>query len=236
MNSLNEIEDQQRRLLLKVLALSLVSGSARASGLFGSVPKQLPEGRSIYRIDGTALVNGQPATEDTKVVPGDTIETGKDSQFIFVLGGHAMLMRSQSKIAIKANDKPVISDLSLVRGKLLSVSRGARMKIKTPVAVMGIRGTGWYAEAEPDLTYFCTCYGKTDVTARNDPTSRVSIKSNHHDQPLYILGDAETGQSIVDGPFINHTDEELALIETIVGRTPPFIFPVDDYSGPRRDY
>jgi len=26
------------------------------------------------------------------------------------------------------------------------------------------------------------------------------------------------------------------LVETLVGRKPPFIFPKDDYGGPRRDY
>ena len=36
--------------------------------------------------------------------------------------------------------------------------------------------------------------------------------------------------------FINHTDQELMLIETLVGRTPPFVFPMDIYNAPRRDY
>jgi hypothetical protein len=101
---------------------------------------------------------------------------------------------------------------------------------------MGIRGTGWYAESDPDQTYFCTCYGTTDVSASNDPDSRETVVSRHHDKPLYILADAERGKSIRDAPFKNHTDQELMLIEALVGRTPPFTFPKDDYSGPRRDY
>jgi len=57
-----------------------------------------------------------------------------------------------------------------------------------------------------------------------------------HDRPLYILGQGPAGRTIRDAPFINHTDQELMLIEALVGRTPPFVFPKDDYTGPRRDY
>jgi len=60
--------------------------------------------------------------------------------------------------------------------------------------------------------------------------------SQHHDKPLYILANATPGESIRRAPFINHTDQELMLIESLVGRTPPFVFPIDSYTAPRRDY
>ena len=44
------------------------------------------------------------------------------------------------------------------------------------------------------------------------------------------------GKGIRSAPFINHTDQELMLIETLVGRQPPFVFPSEDYSGPRKNY
>lgn len=56
------------------------------------------------------------------------------------------------------------------------------------------------------------------------------------DRPLTILKSAARGQHIVDAPFINHTDQELALIEALVGRTTPFVFPNDAYRTPRRNY
>ena len=37
-------------------------------------------------------------------------------------------------------------------------------------------------------------------------------------------------------PFIDHTDQELMLIEALVGRSPPFVFPRSDYLRPRRPY
>jgi hypothetical protein len=106
----------------------------------------------------------------------------------------------------------------------------------TPTATIGIRGTGWYAESDPEQTYFCTCYGTVDIAASNDPESKETVVSKHHDRPLYVLGKSAAARSIRSAPFINHTDQELMLIETLVGRTPPFVFPKDDYTGPRRDY
>jgi hypothetical protein len=63
------------------------------------------------------------------------------------------------------------------------------------------------------------------------------VVATHHDKPLYILADPKaTGNNIRRAPFKNHTDQELMLIETLVGRTPPFVFPGQDYDAPRREY
>ena len=108
--------------------------------------------------------------------------------------------------------------------------------MQTKVASIGIRGTGVYLEADPEQTYFCTCYGVADVAATNDPQSKETVAATHHDRPLYILANEQPGKNIRLAPFINHTDQELMLIETLVGRTPPFVFPKSDYTGPRRNY
>lgn len=245
MNRFDTVDDPRRRLLIEALSAGLISaglpgGKALAQGVFGSRPAKLPPGQSIYRIAGTALVNGTAATLQTPVRPGDTVETGKDSEIVFVVGSHSMILRGESRLVIESEKKEaaslLISGLRLLTGKLLSVSRGSQMRVTTTTATIGIRGTGWYAESDPEQTYFCTCYGTTDVTASNDPESKETVVSYHHDRPLYILGKAATGRGIRNAPFINHTDQELMLIETLVGRTPPFVFPKGDYTGPRRDY
>ena len=46
----------------------------------------LPPGKSIYRIEGEVLVNGQPATPDTQIAANATVETGKNSEAIYVVG------------------------------------------------------------------------------------------------------------------------------------------------------
>ena len=233
MNSSNDIDDPRRRLLVQALSLGLFSsaaliGDARAWSLFGDKPKKMPAGKSIYRLTGSATINGSNATQQSIIKPGDTLETGPDSELIFVVGGNSMILRSKTRMVIDggvkdADSSPFISALRLLAGKVLSVSRNSPMNVLTPTATIGVRGTGWDAEADPELTYFCTCYGKT-------------VDSEHHDEPVYIAGNASSGQSISKAPFVDHTDQELALIEALVGRSPPYVFHEDDYSGPRRGY
>lgn len=255
MKRLDEVEDPHRRLLIRALAAGVLSAglpgiNALAAGIFGSRPARLTAGQSIYRISGQATVNGKEATLETRIIPGDTVQTAKDSEIIFVVNSHAMILRGDSHLVIETERKKtaqkkageessaslLVTGLRILTGKLLSVSRNTPMRVTTVTAALGIRGTGFYVESDPALTYFCTCYGTTDVAANADPESRTTVESKHHDRPLYIVNDAERGKNIRNAPFINHTDQELALIEALVGRTTPFVFENDAYSAPRRDY
>ena len=244
MKNLDEAEDPRRRLLIQALAAGVFSTAlpdARAQGfnIFGSKPAKLPPNQSIYRISGQATVNDIPATLGTLVAPGDTVQTTKGSEIIFVVNSNSMILRGSSKVTIEAEKKAdslVISGLRLLTGALLSVSRNTPMRVRTPNATIGIRGTGFYIEAEPDQTYFCTCYGVTEVAANADPENKETITARQHDRPVYILSNEGKGKNIRNAPFINHTDQELALIETLVGREPAFVFSKDAYTAPRRNY
>lgn len=239
----HETDDPRRRLLIKALAAGLFMGAQPTrnalAGFFGKVPAKLPPGQSVYSLTGSATVNGKEATLATRIGPNDTIHTGKGSEIVFVVGTNSMILRSNSKLELQGKGELgsfLINGLRLLTGKLLSVSRNQPMRVGTVTATLGIRGTGFYVESDPDLTYFCTCYGTTDVVAGSDPKNKETIVSRHHDRPVYIPAKAQSGKSIITAPFINHTDQELMLIETLVGRTPPFVFPMDDYNAPRRDY
>ena len=239
----NETDDPRRRLLIKALAAGLfynVLPTRNAlAGIFGAVPARLPAGQSIYRLSGSATVNGKEATHATRIEPNDTLHTGKGSELVFVVGTHAMILRENSQLELQGKEESgsfFINGIRMLTGKLLSVSRHQAMRVETVTATLGIRGTGFYVESDPELTYFCTCYGTTDIEANSDPVSKETIESKHHDKPVYIPANAQPGKSILRAPFKNHTDQELMLIETMVGRTPPFVFPMDDYNAPRRDY
>ncbi len=243
MSHQNEADDPRRRILIQALTAGLFSGApgadALAQSIFGSRPTKLPAGQSIYRINGQATVNDKPATLDTKINPGDTLKTAKDSEMVFVVNSNAMIVRSNATVIIEKEEKNtsfIISGLRLLTGALLSVSRNTPMRVRSQSATIGIRGTGFYIEADPEQTYFCTCYGVTDVASNGDPTSKDTISAMYHDRPVYILNNAAAGKNIRNAPFINHTDQELTLIETLVGRTPPFVFPKDAYTAPRRTY
>lgn len=224
----NENDDPRRQFLVDVLTLGLFGsigslGFIQVSHALADVPKKLPAGRSIYKLKGKVIVDGQRANLNSKITASSKVETGPDSRVIFVVGGDAFVLRSNSELQM-GGDGFLISGMRILTGKLLSVfgERTAAHRISTSTATIGIRGTGIYIESEPDQTYACTCYGHTKITALADLNVSRDIVTKHHEQPVYILPNTRNKQLIVPAPVKNHTDAELSLIETLVGRATPF--------------
>ena len=242
MTLLRDPDDPRRRLLVKLLSAGAFSGlpmSRVLADVFGEKPQKLPSDRSIYRLSGQVSVNGIPATLKTRIGPNDTIETGKSSEVVFINGVSAFVLRESSRMSLGQQQATnvMVNALRLVTGKVLAVfGPNTPQRFTTITATIGIRGTGVYAETDPEQTYFCTCYGVTDINANSDPNSRRTVTSKHHDEPVYVLANAKDGRTIRKAPFINHTDQELMLLETLVGRTTPFVFPGTQYQQPRRGY
>jgi len=94
---------------------------------------------------------------------------------------------------------------------------GTRRQLTAPTVTIGIRGTGVYLEAAPDLAYFCTCFGSTEIAAVGNKTESVNMSASNH-QARLIYGDAR----IVPAAFEGHTNEEIAQLESLVGRPNPF--------------
>jgi len=127
-----------------------------------------------------------------------------------------------------------------VKGKLLSAfgkrREGERAALhQTTAATIGIRGTAIYAEATDDVTYICTCYGKTRLTANTDSSVYEDVKAKYHDNPRYIYTKPKDGKLIEPAPVINHTNEELMLIEACQGRRVPWAF-AGDYDNDDSKY
>jgi hypothetical protein len=227
-----EAEDPRRGFLLKALAAGVFAAGATPAAwaqFFGRRPQRLPAGQSVYEATGPVTVNGQPAGAATRVGAAATIVTGAGGQLIFVVGSDAFIMRQNSRLELAGNGA-VADTLRLVTGALLSVfGRGAAKRVVTPTSTIGIRGTGLYVESEPERSYVCNCYGEILIAAADDANVTERITSRHHDAPRYV-----SKGRIAPAPFINHTDVELALIEALVGRTPPFSLFDEDYGGARR--
>lgn len=234
--------ERRRAFLVRALALGLyaggvtwASGPRRAAAMAG--PRALAPGQSIYRLGGAVWIDGVRADEHARVHPDSHIVTGAGSELVFVVGTDAFMLRENSRLALAPVDpgraaeeregRSVLLDgLQLLSGKLLSVF-GSRARergpdLRTPVATIGVRGTGVYLESEAERTYVCTCYGATELRALRDAQSRERIRASHHDEPRYILADGRPGRHIESAPVINHTDMELEMIEALIGREPPF--------------
>jgi hypothetical protein len=231
----SDAEDPRRAFLLKALAAGLLAAGGTTGAwaqFFGRKPQRLPAGQSIYEATGAVTVNGQAASAATRIGAADRIETGKGAQLIFVVGFDAFLVRENSRLEL-AGSGGIVNTMRLATGALLSVFGAGGKRVVTSTAATGIRGTGLYVESEPERSYVCTCYGEVLISAVDDANVSERIVSKHHDAPRYVLK-AGAARRIQPAPFINHTDVELALIEALVGRTPPFSLFDEDYGGARR--
>jgi len=144
-----------RRLLIELFTLgapaAMAGSRAMAQGVLGSRPARLPPSQSIYSLRGTARVNDIEASLQTQIRPGDTVETGKESELVFVVGGNSMILRSDSRLVLSGprerTETPslIITGLRLLTGKVLSVSRNQPMRVETTVATMasGERASTW---------------------------------------------------------------------------------------------
>jgi hypothetical protein len=202
---------QRRRALL-----ALAAGIGLHPALRAALAQTSAQG--VRTATGSVRVNGKPGGPGALIRPGDTIEVGKDAVASFVVGQDAFLMRSNSRAELVGSGV-LVAAVQLVTGGLLAVFGGGEHRLSTATASIGIRGTGAYTEAEPQRTYFCLCYGTAEVTASRGG-ARESYSTTHHESPRYIYGDGRK-DAIVPASVSNHTDSELILLESLVGRTPP---------------
>jgi hypothetical protein len=210
-----ELHRARRRALL-ALAAGISLPAALRLALAQSSTRQ-----GVRTIQGNMKINGKPAEAGTLVRPGDAIVLGSGALATFVVGQDAFLMRENSHAELMGSG--LVSALQLITGKLLGVfASGGERRLVTATATIGIRGTGAYIEAEPRRTYFCLCYGAAEVTATMGG-ARESFSTRHHDSPRYIYGDGR-GRAIAPASVSNHTDSELILLESLVGRSPPQSF------------
>lgn len=231
------------RYSLMAAGYSLTAGSTLLAPLvhaLGKIPTKLEDGESIFTLSGKVKINGKKASESTIITGNDTIETDSNSQLIFVVGKDAHILRENSKLVLTDNSSSLEAGLQLAKGKVLSVF-GKReqgegsLKLKTTTATIGIRGTGVYSESHEDHSYVCTCYGQTEIASLSDPSSKEIVTTTHHDAPRYILKDGKAGSLIEAAPMKNHSDDELMIVEALVGRAPPFSS-LMQYNAPRRGY
>ena len=212
--------DRARRRFVSRLAAAAALGTGGITGFIGRALAKgdLPAIPGINQLKGTATVNGRPAVVGTPVGPRDRIATGPASQAVVVVKDDAFLVRENTTFEL-AESGGVLSRILVEAGGVLSVFGRKPVVIKARTATIGIRGTGAYLEVEPDRVYFCLCYGEADLDGPGMATKRIA--TTHHESPL-VISDRGGVMAAAPGPVMNHTDDELTLLEALVGREPPF--------------
>lgn len=204
----------KRREALAIIAAGASTVISRALAK-GDVPT------GVNQVDGTVHVNGAVAHVGSPVRPGDRVTTGHSSSAVIVVNKDAFLMRSQTTIELGKGPDGLVNQLLVATGGVLSVFSKKPMTIKASTASIGIRGTGAYLEMDPVGVYFCLCYGDAVIDGPGMAASR-EVRTTHHESPLLLHTDG-SAMAIEPGPFRNHSDAELIMLEALVGREPPFM-------------
>lgn len=211
----------RRRFISRLAA----AGALGAGGLSGFMSRALARGDlptipGVNQLKGTATVNGRPAIVGTPVTPRDRLATGPGSMAVVVIKDDAFLVRENTSLEF-AESGGALSRLLIQTGSVLSVFSRKPLVIKAANVTIGIRGTGAYLEVDPEKVYFCLCYGEADLDGPG-MASPKRLSTAHHESPL-ILTDRGGTMEATPGPVMNHTDDELILLESLVGRDPPFV-------------
>jgi hypothetical protein len=180
----------------------------------------------VRELRGEVTLNGVPLRRDSALQAGQTIRTGADGRVWFSLGDDAYFLRPNSRMRLDSSrpSEPIVDFLRLVTGALgATFARGMRRTLLAPTATIGIRGTGVYLEAAPDVAYFCTCFGATEIltSPSGNMMESVAVTTENH-QARRIYREAMSGMRIVAAPFQGHSNEEIAQLEALVGRPNPF--------------
>lgn len=211
--------DLFRRRVLQLAA----AGAFGAAGVPGLIAQALAQGRGVQGVNtasGHVQVNGKPAVPGTPVAPGDQVVTGPGASATVVVGEDAFLLRGGSRV--RYSGKGAVTQMTVESGGVLSVFGRKALEIRARNAIIGIRGTGAYLEWMGGRLYFCLCYGEALLTGPGLPGR--AIRTTRHEEPLFL--DERAGVlTATRGPFLNHTDAELVLLEALVGRQVPFAQP-----------
>ena len=223
-------EPTRRRELLRYLAASALGAGPFSLWMSRALAKgDMPLAPAIHHLDGSAKVNGRDAKVGTPIALGDKVATGRNSQAVIVLGGDAFLMRSDTSLQL--NGQGVLSELSVAAGKVLSVFAKKPVAIKAASASIGIRGTGGYLEMDESSVYFCLCYG--EAVLEGPGMAAKTVKTTHHESPMLIRTSGPS-MGMEPGAFRDHKDAELIMLESLVGREPPFV--KDSQAYPSKAY
>ncbi|MFT5503859.1 MAG: hypothetical protein ACI845_003021 [Gammaproteobacteria bacterium] len=198
-----------RRMVLKSVLFAgcglLIPGSAKAG--------------NIHSLKGSVFINKERAHPGSIIQPGDLVTTSHNGRITFSVDGDAFLLKPFTSLKVESSSNVFIDSLRLLTGQLLSVFKTGRSReIVTATATIGIRGTGCFLNVKPKTTYYCNCYGKTDLRA---PGINESFEAVHHSaHVLDTKGSKVMGMRATE--VIDHTDDELRELEALVGRVPKF--------------
>lgn len=171
---------------------SIASGSAFVADLKGEVTVHSPEGASIQPQKGSVLPTGS------------SIDVGKGSVLLNLADGSQLLVKSHTRLQLKAPESSGGNFLQLLLGNVIAkvqkrLGMEPSFRMGTPTAVITVRGTRFSVEVDKNSKTYVEVYeGLVEVTALSAPSSPVMIRPGFSTQ-IGEQGGPDTPKSIHDG-------------------------------------
>jgi len=190
----------------------------------GACSAEFAQGGEALKIKGQVKVDGQRASSQQQIRPGQELSVSPGGSAAFAVGNDAFILKGRERGAsLEIEGKgSAVDQLRLISGGLVaSFGKGAERKIITTSATIGIRGTGCYVESQLNRSYICYCYGRFAFSSRDDDSVRENFEASYHDAGRFML--RWPRPRIVSAGGLGHDDNDLILAEGLVGRKPPFV-------------
>lgn len=157
--------------------------------------------------------------KDAVLQSGDSLSTENEGEVILLVGEKeaALLLKKNSKLKILTSN-PSDWEIRLDEGMLLSNVRPQentkrKFQVRTPVAVMGVRGTTFFVKQEPGKSAFlCTCDGIISVD------NKAIILGKNHNAPKWIQpGQTPISKRLKNAePGSDHSNSEAAPLAQLL--------------------
>lgn len=190
-----------------------------AAGVGLMLPGTL-QANSIQQSSGKVFVNQRFAGVGTPVSPDDVITVSHGGSASLTINQDAYLLRGGTTMQLESDENALVTSLRLLTGAVMGVFAKGKKTIHTRTATIGVRGTGLYLDTAPEKTYFCTCYGETELMVPG--VKNQTFTATHHN--AVMIHTPPSGENRIEKmtALMYHTDDELRAMESLQGRKVPF--------------
>lgn len=126
------------------------------------------------------------ASEGIDLFEGDSIKTKSKSSAILKFDDGSMTkigsltVLNLSKLFIEGKSKSTMIDVEIGKTwlRVKKISADDSFSVRTPSAIAGVRGTFFSSEVEETASTFDVFEGEVEVSQRDNPTAKVTLKQN----------------------------------------------------------
>ena len=187
--------------LICILAITTSYFLLTTSGLFADV--------RINSVSGEVTVNGASAIVGQQLILNDVIKTSAASNSIIIINGHEVTVSEKTEVAVNelTEDSSLLKVwLGKIRAKVQKLKAKQKFEIKTPVAIVAVRGTDFAIEVAQDGFSHLEVY--EGVVSAKEETTGGEVLVNPGEFTTVQKGEAPAEPKALEGEKVKSETEE----------------------------